>query len=317
MFHHRARLRTIRSAAVRFLTTPAAPLPLGVLRIGLGLLLVVQALAVAPRLSELYGALGLVQGPVVDALVRPWTPRVSWLASAIAPFGLDESAAIRIVFIAHLLGSLALIVGWHTRIAACCVCLTNLTLMTTSSPHTYGVDMFLKITLFYGMFAPLGAALSWDVATGRTSSTPSFAARMSLRVLQAHLVLVYVASGIEKASGRQWWDGEALWRSWMRSDLGMLDFSWVAWCPAIAMVGCWATLVLEIGYGVFIWPRRTRVWWAWSVIVLHAGIGLTLGLWAFACIMMLLTFCAWIVPCEPVREPESRELPVQSAVRHA
>jgi predicted DCC family thiol-disulfide oxidoreductase YuxK len=284
---------------VRFVSRPASPLPLGVLRIGVGLLMLAQTVAVLPHLSELYGSLGLVQAPVVDELVASITPRVSWLARAIAPLRLDESVAIRIVVLAHLLGCVALTLGWRTRAASVSVWLTNLTLSTSASPHTYGVDTFLKIILFYGMFAPLGSALSLDVLAGRASGAPSFSARLALRFLQAHLALVYAATGIEKAMGVQWWSGEALWRSWMRADLAVADFGWVAWAPWVARVGCWATLLVEIGYAIFVWPSRTRKAWALATLGLHLGIGLTLGLWAFALLMMLLTFSAWLVPAEP------------------
>ena len=53
------------------------------------------------------------------------------------------------------------------------------------------------------------------------------------------------------------------------------------------------------GYAAFIWPRRTRLWWALATLGLHAGIALMLGLFAFAGIMMLLTLSAWLVPSEP------------------
>jgi hypothetical protein len=203
--------------------------------------------------------------------------------------GLEETAAIRLVFMFHLLNALAFLLGWRTRVAAVCLWMTNLIMSTSGSPYLYGFDTFANIALFYCMFAPVGSALSCDRIAGRTSGTPSFAARLSLRVLQAHLALVYAASGIEKASGIQWWNGEALWRSWMRADLGTLDFSWIAWTPWIAAIGCWTTLGLEVGYALFMWPKRTRKWWGLAMISMHAGISLTMGLHAFAGIMILLT----------------------------
>jgi hypothetical protein len=288
--------RRWRPTVLRFVAEPASPLPLAVLRIGLGLLLLAQTLPVAPHVFELGGSLGLVQAPVVDALAAPWSPRVGWIAAALAPLGFGEAAALRLVFAAHLLAALAFLLGWRSRGASIAVWLTNLVWTTTTSPHTYGIDLFMGIALFYCMFAPVGSALSCDVLAGRASGAPSFAARLSLRVLQAHLMVVYAATGIEKASGIQWWNGDALWRSWMRHDLGTIDFGWIAWVPWVAQIGCWTTLLIELGYAVLVWPRRTRKWWALATLALHAGIALTLGLWAFACIMMLLTTCAWLVP---------------------
>jgi len=289
----------LRAAAVRFVSAPASPLPLGVLRIGLGLLLLSQALLVAGHLGEIYDSRGLLQAPVNDQFVLPWTPRVHWATRAFAALGLQESAAIRAVFALHLAAATAFLVGWRARLAAVAVWLTHLTLVSSSLGYCYGLDTFMRIALFYCVFAPVGHALSLDVLAGRVSGAPSFAARLALRALQLQLALVYAATGLEKASGVQWWDGEALWRSWMRADLGTIDFSWVASMPWVAKIGCWATLLVEVGYAVFIWIPRTRRPWALATIALHAGIGLTLGLVGFACIMMLFTACAWLVPSAP------------------
>jgi len=292
-----------RAALVRFLSEPALPRPFGVLRIGLGLLLLSQALAVAGHLTELYGTRGLIQGPVIDQFVPPLAPRVQWLTSALAPLGLGEIAAMRAGFTLHLAAAVAFLLGWHSRAAAIVVWLTHLTFVATGFGHTYGIDAFMRIALFYCLFAPIGGALSLDRVAGRTSGEPSSAARLSLRVLQLHLTLVYAATGIAKAIGEQWWNGEALWRAWMRADLGTIDFSWVASVPWVAKLGCWATVILEAGYAVFIWIPRTRRWWALGVLGLHAGIALTLGLVGFGLIMMLLTCCAWLVPAEPRAAP--------------
>jgi hypothetical protein len=115
------------------------------------------------------------------------------------------------------------------------VWLTHLTLVSSSLGYCYGLDTFLRIALFFCVFAPVGHALSVDVIAGRVSGAPSFAARLALRALQVELAIVYASTGIAKASGVQWWNGEALWRSWMRADLGTIDFSWVASMPWVAM----------------------------------------------------------------------------------
>lgn len=302
----RAGWERIRPAIARFVAAPASPLPFGVLRIGLGLVLLVQALSVVPHLGDAYGTRGLVQSVLVDRLVPPLTPRVGWFVALLAAIGVDEVVAIRLFFALHLGAVLAFTAGWRSRFAAVLTWATFVTLTTSGPLYTYGVDRFVRIALFYCMFAPVGAALSCDAVAGRTSGAPSAAARLFLRVLQVHLLIVYAASGIEKASGAQWWNGEALWRSMMRPDLGTFDFGWVASVPWLAKIGCWATLLLECGYAVFVWPRRTSKWWALAILAMHAGIAVVLGLWLFSATMMLLSFTAWLVPCEPRAMQKSR-----------
>lgn len=78
---------------------------------------------------------------------------------------------------------------------------------------TYGVDQYASVFLFYLMWIPAGAACSLDAAIGRTSQAPTAMARLGSRVLQLHLCLSYLASGIAKSAGVQWWNGELLWRA--------------------------------------------------------------------------------------------------------
>src|SRR5262245_21306124 len=269
----------------RFLAAPASPLPFGVLRIGLGLVLLGQALSVVPYLADAYGTRGLIQSALVDRLVPPLTPRVGWFVDLLAAIGVGEVVAIRLFFLLHVGAALAFTAGWRSRVAAILTWATFVTLTTSGPLYTYGVDRFVRIALFYCMFAPVGASLSCDVVAGRTSGAPTAAARLWLRVLQGHLLMVYAASGIEKASGAQWWNGEALWRSRMRPDLGTLEFGWVASVPWLAMIGCWATLLLECGYALFVWPRLTSKWWVLATLAMHAGIALVLGLWLFSATM--------------------------------
>jgi predicted DCC family thiol-disulfide oxidoreductase YuxK len=289
----------VRPAIARFLAAPASPLPFGVLRIGLGLVLLVQALSVVSYLGDTYGTRGLVQSALVDRLVPSLTPRVGWFVALLAPIGVDEVVAIRLFFALHVGAVLAFTAGWRSRLAAVLTWATFVMLTTSGPLYTSGVDRFVRIALFYCMFAPVGAALSCDGVAGRTSGAPSAATRLWLRVLQVHLLVVYAASGIEKASGAQWWNGEALWRSMLRPDLGTLDFAWVASVPWLAKIGCWSTLLLECGYAVFVWPRRTSRWWVLAILAMHAGIAVVLGLWLFSFTMMLLSLSAWLVPCEP------------------
>src|SRR5438477_10917467 len=100
-----ARSRTfddIRGALVRFVSEPASALPLAVLRIGLALLLLWQAVALAPYLGDLFGSHGLVQSGIADRLTPAYVPRLSWFSNALASLGLAESGALRLVFALHL-----------------------------------------------------------------------------------------------------------------------------------------------------------------------------------------------------------------------
>lgn len=299
----RERLRCLFDRAMAFVTAPASARPLGVFRIGIAAVLLAQAVTLAPHVLDLFGELGIMQRPLIDATVLPGLPRVGWLSDLLATWGIDDAGTACGLFLAYVASLTCLLIGWRTRLAASGAFLTHLMLKTSGIASTYGIDAFATITLFYCVVLPVGRALSVDVGTGRVSGAPTPLARLALRVLQVHLCVVYLTSGLEKASSPQWWNGEAIWRAAMRPDLGQFDFSWLASVPWLAQLFGWGTLAVEIGYAGFIWPTWTRRPWALATIGLHLGIAVSMGLGFFSAMMALLTASAFLISPEPLRQP--------------
>ena len=67
----------------------------------------------------------------------------------------------------------------------------------------------------------------------------------------------------------------------------------------LALLLGWSVLAIEIGYPVFMWPRRTRPVWVVAVAAMHAGIGVFMGLHVFAALMIALTVALFGVRAEP------------------
>ncbi len=288
--------RLVCQRAVVFLAQPASARPLAALRIGLSAVLIVQAAAVAGHLPQLYGRLGLVQGPIAGSLARRGLPRVGFVADLLAPYGVSEHTSLFLCFLLYVGALHALLLGWKTRVSAILAWLLHLAFKTSGTASAYGVFEFSTIGLFYCAAMPCGRYLSLDQLSLCRPSPATPGARLALRVLQVHLCIIYLTSGIEKAKGEQWHNGEAIWRAVMRPGRSLFDVAWLASWPWVAMALCWATLVVEIGYAFMVWPKRTRALWAWLAIGLHVGIALLLGLWLFSAVMIVFTVSAFLVP---------------------
>jgi hypothetical protein len=295
------------AAAADFLARPVSARPLAVFRIGLAAVLLAQAFALAPQLQELFGNDGLVQWSVVDRAIPAGVPRLRWLSSVVAPFGVSDAACVRAVFWTYIAGLGCLLVGWRTRLAAGAAWLTHMMLSMSGNASIYGVDQFAHIGLFYCLCMPVGAAASVDRRAGRETGEGFFSARLALRVLQFHLCIVYLASGIEKATGIQWWNGEAVWRAMMRPDLGQFDVAWLACAPWLARVACWGTLAVELGFSILIWPRWTRKVMGLATIGMHVGIGLGMGLVSFSAVMIVWNLAAFLISPNSAVEVDARE----------
>ena len=295
-----------RQAILRFAFTPARPAPLAVLRIGIALLLLAQAASIAPVFFELHGSSGVIQGPLREAFAAPGLPGVGWLVTVLSHHRAAETPILLSVAALYLISLLALALGLFTRVAAVSAWLLHLSLGVTAGATTYGADQFAQIALFYLAVVPCGDVLSLDHRRGRVKGLPSWGARLGLRVLQVHLAVTYLAAGLAKAAGPQWWNGEAIWRSAMLPEYGQLDFSWLAAVPLLPAALGWSVLLVEIGYPVLVWPRLTRRLWVILVIGMHAAIGAFLGLHIFGAMMALLTFTAFGMSAEPLDSSQPR-----------
>jgi hypothetical protein len=113
------------------------------------------------------------------------------------------------------------------------------------------------------------------------------------RVLQLHLCLIYFFSGLTKCLGSGWWDGSNMWRALIRPPFNIINPEILVVCkylfPVVGVLIC----VLEIGYPFFVWNNKTRRTWLICICAMHVGIGLTMGMYLFALIMIILNVAAF------------------------
>jgi hypothetical protein len=293
------------AAARGFVAEPASARPLATLRIGIAGVLMVQALLIARDLVDFCGSMGIIQGPLNDyftGYALRGLPHVRWVADFLSSFGVAEDTSLRLIFVAYLIALGCLLFGFRTRLAAAVAWFCHSMLLNTGYFFMYGVNRFAEVSLFYLIWIPAGHALSLDVWAGRVREEATPWARLGLRVLQIHLCIAYLAAGLAKAWGIQWWTGEAIWRAVMLPQFHHLELGWLAFLPWCAAIAGYGTLVLEIGYCIFIWPRATRRFWVVSVVLMHAGIALFLGLATFSAVMITLTVAAFGVSPDPLPE---------------
>lgn len=158
---------------------------------------------------------------------------------------------------------------------------------------SYGVDNFMTIGLFYLMLSPLPDwySLDWQLR-GLRPKNPQLLGFWR-RVLQLHLCVIYFFSGLTKCLGIGWWDGANVWRALIRPPFNVIDpdvlAKWKYLFPVAGIFIC----VLEISYPLLVWNNKTRRIWLICICGLHAGIGLTMGMYLFALVMIVLNVAAF------------------------
>jgi hypothetical protein len=91
----------------------------------------------------------------------------------------------------------------------------------------------------------------------------------------------------------EWWNGTSIWRVMTSPPSDLISpqilVSWRYLLPFLGVAVC----LLETGYPLFIWPKRTRIIWLTCILGMHVMIGLTMGLYLFSLIMIILNLAAF------------------------
>jgi hypothetical protein len=275
---------------------PVSARPLAGLRVGLSLLLLSHLVWLSSDLLALHGSRGIIPWELTDLLRDPWVPGLPTLAKALLP-RLSAHTALIVLLSGYAGSLLALALGAQTRLSAFLAWGLHLSLVTSGFASYYGVDRIANTFLFYLFLFPSGRA--WTFASAPSARGEESIPVGCLRVMQIHLCVIYLAAGLDKAMGRQWWNGEAIWQAVSQPVFSSFDLSGLASHPVVPMLAGWGTLVVEIGYACLIWPRRTRTAWFVATLGLHVGIGLFMGLVFFSSLMILLTACLFLIPEQP------------------
>jgi fucose 4-O-acetylase-like acetyltransferase len=105
--------------------------------------------------------------------------------------------------------------------------------------------------------------------------------------------VIYFVGGLTKCLGAGWWNGDSMWRALIRPPFDLIPSqTLMEWQPLLLVTGIMVCL-LEVGFPILIWPKKTRVICLTAIIGMHVGIGLTMGLYLFSLVMIVLNLAAF------------------------
>jgi hypothetical protein len=269
--------------------------PLAFFRIGLGSICVGKMIALHSSFTELYGQYGFIQWTISKFSNYGFLPHLGDLSVLLTNnLGISsDNSTLLLLYLYYTLCTM-LITGLFTRLTTIALFFLHLAFINTGSAVIYGVDVFTQMSLFYGIFFPLGSAYALDNKIGITPFRKrSVGAGIALRCIQIQMCLVYFSTSIEKSMGIQWWNGEAIWRTFMMPIFKTYDFSWLANHPWIPIVTGIFVLILEAGYTIAMWIPKLRVVCFFLITFLHLQISVFMGMWFFGFVMIFLSSFAF------------------------
>ena len=271
---------------------------LAILRLGLGLQTTLYSISLRNDWNDLLGGAGTGGSgrDFAEALLSVeshFVPRLGWFVALGEHVALREESILTVAWICLLVAGCGLFLGFFCRFSAILAWFFHLCAAESGGFVSYGVDNFMTIGLFYLILSPLPDRYSLDWRLRKARPKDPQLLGFWRRVLQLHLCLIYFFSGLTKCLGSGWWDGSNIWRSLIRPPFNIIDPQiLVRWNYLFPVAGIFICL-LEIGYPFFIWNDKTRKIWLICICGMHFAIGVTMGMYLFALIMIILNVAAF------------------------
>jgi hypothetical protein len=286
-------MQRVQTRLLEFLFAPSTDTWLAVLRVGLGLEVTLYCLSLRNDWTYLLSGTARRVTEALLSLETHFVPRFGWLTSLAAQLGVREEKVLFVVWVCLFAAGCALLIGFASRVAAIAGWLLHLCAAKSGGFVSYGIDNFMTIALFYLMWSPLPDrySLDWRLRGARPKHPEPLG--FWRRVLQLHLCVIYFFSGLTKCLGSGWWNGSSVWRALIRPPFNIIDPEiLVRWNYLFPVAGIFICL-LEITYPFFIWNSQTRKIWLVCICAMHVGIGVTMGMYLFALIMIVLNVAAF------------------------
>jgi hypothetical protein len=279
----------------QFWFTPADPATLALIRLLAGGLLLYTHFIWSLDLSGFIGADGYTPVEYLASMPdREWS--VWTIFDWIGPTWL-----LWTVHIAALVVFAMLFLGLFSRTAAVLAYLLAVSYAQRVTPGAFfGLDKTNCMLAMYLMLGPCGARYSldrlWRLRRGDVSEpAPSTSANLAIRLLQIHLCIVYLFSGLAKIAGTTWKLGTAVWWAAANYEYQSIDLTWLAGWPMLVGLLTHITVFWELYYAALVWNRFTRPIAIWLAVLIHGGIALFLGMITFG-LAMIIANLAFLQP---------------------
>ncbi len=314
----RGLFRATRDGWDRFWFAPADPATLGMIRILAGAMLFYTHLVWSRDLLSFFGPKGWLTPEALATDPESYT-RFNWSHLYL----IHSPSALWIAHIAALVVFALMTVGLFTRVTSILAFLLTVSYANRVPLAQFGLDTINCMLAMYLAVGPSGAAYSVDRWLARRRGAPAtieptVGANLAIRLIQVHMCIIYLFSGLGKLKGDTWWEGTAIWGALANYEYQSFDMTWLAGYPILGNFITQFTVAWEVAYCALVWPRWTRPIMIALAVPLHLGIAFCMGMMTFG-LIMLVGNLAFVSPAlvraifdrRPAVEPAPASRPAQ------
>lgn len=298
----------------RFWFTQASDRLTAQMRIAVGVICLVWLYSFSTDVGALFGPNGIVNTQAVhniEAASLVTDSPSDWRFSI-----LDYCTTDSQVSTVHII-AFALVAAFTIGFATPFTSVASLILVSSfvqRAPILFGAtEHLLLLALLYLCIAPCGRLLSLDAFLKKRNPTELLAEERSvrsnicLRLIQLHVAMILLYSGLTKLSGIVWWNGEAVWWILVQPESALVDFSSLGGSLLGELtMNAWTycIVIVELLAATFIWFRLARPLIMGLAILVYLSLILLTGLVGYGVLMIVLLFAflhhseQTVLPCK-------------------
>ncbi len=247
----------------RFWFEPSDAYDLCVFRFAVGILALIWQLSYSPDLMRWFGPQGWFDGGVLNQWLT--AESTSGFSGRLSFLYMPDRLGLWVCHVISAVVLTAFALGLFTRVTSILSFVVVLAYVHRAPFVCGATEVVLTMMVGYLCLAPCGEAFSlstWiskrsPANSGRTIRRTSWAT-LARRLLQVHLVAIYLIMALSKLGAATWWNGEAIW--WLAAQplSQKFDFSNLRDVPLVLNLWTYAILISEFSFAVCVWNLWLR-----------------------------------------------------------
>jgi Vitamin K-dependent gamma-carboxylase len=271
-----------------------SPVTMGVFRILMGGLILLNLINIAPFFSDWFDPYGYlpanISGYALDGHVRLGQDSGLHLVRINLLQGVESPALIAIFYGVTMLAALFTCIGYWTRISSIVLAIGIVTIHHRTTLVLHGGDTVMRIMAIYMAIAPSGAAVSLDrlfaVRKGKAPAIPPLVSMWPQRLIAYNCSLIYLTTTWAKWFGQLWKSGDAAWYPARLNEFERFPVPSFLNDYPVVKFATYGTLAVEFGLATLVWFKPLRKWVLLAGVGLHLYIDYSMNIPLFSYLMM-------------------------------
>lgn len=202
------------------------------------------------------------------------------------------------LYFALLICSFSFMVGFRTKFTGISTLVLHILFLHRNYFAFWGWPNMMVPYLFYLLFTPCGAKLSFDAKLGSVKKNWLEFPIWPMRLLQIHICTMYLVAGWERVLQPVWYSGDAVLPALINHQFSRIQMDFVPYGDFLRPFG-WLAYVTE-PLAFLLWHRKIGPYLALILIGMHVFLELTtfVDQWNFMMTAGLICFLPkhWVVP---------------------